>query len=304
MPDLRLPGGMPPADRDLVGYGPNPPDPQWPGGARVALSIVVNVEEGAEFGIASGDGRNEANPETGLTTQGAPDPCTESHFDYGARVGLWRVLDQFDAFGVKATFSCCGRAVAVTPQLAAAPAARGHEVSAHGWRWEAHAGMDEALERLVIARTVATLAEHGGARPVGWHTKGAPSGNTRRLLMEEGGFLYDSDCYDDDLPRIIAGPAGPHVILPYAFDTNDMRFRTGQGFAFAEDFARYCIAAFDRLMKEGGRMMSVGLHLRTIGRPGRIAGLEQLLRHVDAAGDGVWVARRRDIAQHWLKRFG
>ncbi|MBR0679888.1 polysaccharide deacetylase family protein [Roseomonas eburnea] len=295
---------MPPASRDLAGYGRSPPAAQWPGGARLALSLVVNVEEGAELSIASGDARNETIPESGQLIEGAPDPCMESHFAYGSRVALWRMLDVLDAHGVKATFSCCGRAVAATPALAAEPAARGHEIGAHGWRWEMHAGMEEATERAVIARTVATLTEHAGARPVGWHTKSAASVNTRRLLMEEGGFLYDSDAYDDDLPRIVAGPRGPHVVIPYAFDTNDMRFRPGGGFVQAEDFSRYCIAAFDRLMQEGGRMMSVGLHLRTIGRPGRIAGLEQFLDHVTRAGDAVWVARRAEIARHWLARFG
>ena len=304
MAEGRVPGGMPPPGRDLLGYGRHPPDPQWPGGARLALSFVVNVEEGAELSIASGDERNETIPESGQLIEGAPDPCMESHFAYGSRVALWRILDMLDAYGVKATFSCCGRAVAATPVLAAEPAARGHEVSAHGWRWEMHAGMAEATERAVIAKTVATLAEHAGARPLGWHTKSAPSVNTRRLLLEEGGFLYDSDAYDDDLPRIHRGGARPHVILPYAFDTNDMRFRPGAGFVQAEDFSRYCIAAFDRLMAEGGRMMSVGLHLRTIGRPGRIAGLAQLLDHVARAGQAVWVARRMDIARHWLARCG
>ena len=304
MAEQGVPGAMPPAARDLAGHGCHPPDPRWPGGARLALSFVVNVEEGAELSIGSGDERNEAIPESGQLIEGAPDPCMESHFAYGSRVGLWRVLDVLDQAGVKATFSCCGRAVAATPVMAAEPAARGHEVSAHGWRWEMHAGMAEATERAVIARTVATLAEHAGARPLGWHTKSAPSVNTRRLLMEEGGFVYDSDAYDDDLPRIARrADGGAHVILPYAFDTNDMRFRPGGGFVFAEDFSRYCIAAFDRLMREGGRMMSVGLHLRTIGRPGRIAGLEQLLDHVARAGDAVWVARRVDIARHWLARF-
>jgi peptidoglycan/xylan/chitin deacetylase (PgdA/CDA1 family) len=300
-----LPGGMPPADRDLAGYGRTPPDPAWPGGARIAVSFVVNVEEGAELSIASGDERNESGPETGQLVQGAPDPCMETHFAYGSRVAIWRVLDAFDRHGMKATFNSCARAVAATPILASEPAARGHEVSAHGWRWEMHANMDEATERAVIARTVATLAEAAGARPLGWHTKSAPSANTRRLLLEDGGFLYDSDAYDDDLPRLVPGAGGkPHVIIPYAFDTNDMRFRPGQGFVFAEDFSRYCIAAFDRLMQEGGRMMSIGLHLRTIGRPARIGGLEQILEHIARAGDAVWVARRMDIARHWLQRFG
>ena len=238
MAEGRLPGGMPPAGRDLAGYGRNPPDPAWPGGARLAVSFVVNVEEGAELSIASGDERNESVPESAQLVQGAPDPCMETHFAYGSRVGFWRVLDAFEARGMKATFNACGRAVAATPMLAAEPAARGHEVSCHGWRWEMHANMNEATERAVIARTVAVLAEAARTRPVGWHTKSAPSVNTRRLLLEEGGFLYDSDAYDDDLPRLVPGAGGkPHVILPYAFDTNDMRFRPGQGFVFAEDFS-------------------------------------------------------------------
>ncbi|WP_200305802.1 polysaccharide deacetylase family protein [Paracraurococcus ruber] len=301
-----IPGGMPPAERDLAGYGRTPPDPRWPDGARLALSFVVNVEEGAELSLASGDERNEVVPETRQHVEGAPDPCMETHFAYGSRVGLWRVMNLLDAFGVKATFSCCGRAVAATPALASAPAMAGHEISAHGWRWQMHAGMEEATERAVIARTVATLAEAGGARPLGWHTKSAPSANTRRLVVEEGGFLYDSDAYDDDLPRLVQVAGRPHVILPYSFDTNDMRFAPGQGFVFPEDFSRYCTGAFDWLLREGRtqpKMMSVGLHLRTIGRPGRIRGLEQLLEHVTRV-PGVWIARRMDIARHWRALSG
>ncbi|MDB5373085.1 MAG: chitin deacetylase [Belnapia sp.] len=298
-----LPGGMPPATRDLAGYGRNPPDPRWPDGARLAVSFVVNVEEGAELSIGSGDERNEAVPETRQLVEGAPDPCMETHFAYGSRVALWRVLDLLDRFGVKATFSCCGRAVAVTPELAAAPAAAGHEVSAHGWRWEMHAGMAEATERAVIAATVATLTQAAGTRPLGWHTKSAPSANTRRLLLEEGGFLYDSDAYDDDLPRL---HGASHVILPYSFDTNDMRFAPGQGFVQPEDFSRYCSGAFDWLLREGRtqpKMMSIGLHLRTIGRPGRIRGLELLLEHITRS-PAVWIARRADIARHWRTLMG
>lgn len=298
-----LPGGMPPATRDLAGYGRALPDPRWPGGARLAVSFVVNVEEGAELSLASGDEHNEAVPESRQLVEGHPDPCMETHFAYGSRVGLWRVLDLLERFGVKATFSCCGRAVAVTPALAAAPAASGHEISAHGWRWEMQAGMPEAVERAVIARTVAVLTEAAGTRPVGWHTKSAPSANTRRLLLEEGGFLYDSDAYDDDLPRL---HGASHVILPYSFDTNDMRFAPGQGFVQAEDFSRYCIGAFDWLLREGAtqpRMMSIGLHLRTIGKPGRIRGLELLLEHVTRSPD-VWIARRVDIARHWRALMG
>jgi peptidoglycan/xylan/chitin deacetylase (PgdA/CDA1 family) len=302
-----LPGGMPPDTRDLAGHGPRPPRIAWPQDARLALSFVVNVEEGAELSLASGDARNESVYEAREEVDGHPDPCMESHFAYGSRAGIWRILDLFDAFGVKATFSSCGRAVAATPALAAAPAARGHEISAHGWRWERHAGMAEATERAVIAATVKAITDAAGERPVGWHTRSASSVNTRRLLLEEGGFLYDSDCYDDDVPRTIARPdGGRHVLLPYAFDTNDMRFGPGGGFVQAEDFSRYCIAAVDWLLREGGtapRMLSIGLHLRIIGRPARMRGLEEILEHV-ARMQGIWVARRRDIAQHWLSQEG
>jgi len=302
-----LPGGMPPIERDLAGYGRTPPDPLWPDGARLALSLVVNVEEGAELSRASGDELNESIYESREEVVGHPDPCMESHFAYGSRVGIWRILDLLDAFGVKATFSACGRAVAATPDLAAAPAVRGHEVSAHGWRWETHARMPEPTERVVIARTVGAIAKAAGARPVGWHTRSASSVNTRRLLIEDGGFLYDSDSYDDDLPRTVVRPDGrPHVILPYAFDTNDMRFAPSGGFVQAEDFSRYCISAIDWLLREGRtqpRMLSIGLHLRIIGRPARMPGLEAVLDHV-ARTPGIWVARRRDIAVHWLAGVG
>ncbi len=304
---MTLPGGMPPSTRDLVGYAGAPPHPHWPGDARLALSVVVNVEEGAEFSLLSGDDRNELMPETGRLMQGAPDLCMESQFDYGARAGLWRLLDLLDGFGVKATFSCCGRAVANTPLLAREPLARGHEVSAHGWRWETHAGMAEAEERAVIAGTVAAIEQACGQRPLGWHTKSSASVNTRRLLLEEGGFLYDSDAYDDDLPRTVQVAGTPHVVLPYAFDTNDMRFAPGQGFVQPEDFANYCIHAFDMLLREGAtapKMLSIGLHLRLIGRPARLRGLELLLEHVRRHRQAVWVARRVDIARHWRALAG
>ena len=300
LPQGNLPGGMPPTTRDLVGYGRNPPDPRWPDGARLALSFVVNVEEGAELSLASGDARNESVYENREEVIGQADPCMETHFAYGARAGIWRILDAFDAHGMKATFSSCARAVAANPHLAAAPAEAGHEVSAHGWRWESHANMPEDQERAVIAGAVETIARAAGTRPVGWHTRSASSLNTRRLLLEEGGFLYDSDVYDDDLPRM-AAPG--HVILPYSFDTNDMRFSPGGGFVQPEDFSRYCSGAIDWLMREGKtapRMLSIGLHLRIIGRPGRMPGLAALLEHV-ARTPGIWVAPRREIAAHWLK---
>lgn len=300
-----LPGGMPDPARDLAGYGRRLPDPRWPDGARLALSFVVNVEEGAELSLTSGDARNEGTYEVREEVEGAPDPCMETHFAYGSRAGLWRILDLLGAFGVPATFSACGRAVAANPFLAAEPHALGHEVSAHGWRWERHAHMEEATERAVIAGAAQAIEAACGVAPVGWHTRSAPSVNTRRLVVEQGGFLYDSDAYDDDLPRTVEVAGRPHVILPYAFDTNDMRFSPGGGFVLAEDFGRYCIDAFDWLMREARtapKMMSIGLHLRIIGRPARMRGLEMLLEHVARQGAAVWPARRMDIARHWIAR--
>ena len=206
--------------RDFWGYGPDKPAIRWPGGARVAVSFVVNFEEGAEFSIADGDDRNEAIYEVEHQLTGVPDLCLDSHFEYGARAGWWRVMDIFDAHGVKATVSACGRAAERTPALMRDAIARGHEVSAHGWRWESHAGLNEAQERDRIGLAVAAIEAATGVRPVGWHTRSASTPNTRRLLIEHGGFLYDSDAYNDDLPYLV----GRHVVMPYAFDTNDMQF--------------------------------------------------------------------------------
>ena len=289
--------------RDFSGYAGAPPDPRWPGGAKVALSFVVNFEEGSELTVSEGDARNEGVYEVDHRIEG-PDPCVESHFEYGSRAGWWRVMDLFDSYGVKATVSACGRAVERSPALARDAIARGHEVAAHGWRWESHAGMAEADERKAIARTVATIAEVTGKRPVGWHTRSAASENTRRLLVEEGGFLYDGDAYNDDLPYFVPVSGKRHLVLPYAFDTNDMHFQHSQRFRGA-DFADYVIAAFDWLVREGARapkMMSVGLHLRMIGRPGRMGALDAILRHV-AASDAAWIVPRAGIARHWLATF-
>jgi peptidoglycan/xylan/chitin deacetylase (PgdA/CDA1 family) len=289
--------------RDFRGYGGQPPDPQWPGGARLALSIVVNVEEGAELSVAAGDERNEAVYEVREEVEGAPDPCMLSHYEYGPRAGYWRIMDLLGRFGAPATVSACARAVELSPWLARDAVARGHEVSAHSYRWERHAGMSEGEERAVIARTVTAIREAAGVRPVGWHTRSASTINTRRLLVEEGGFLYDSDAYNDDLPYLAEVAGRRHVVLPYSFDTNDMRFSPGGGFTLASDFAAYVTDAFDWLWQEGGRMMSLGLHTRIIGRPGRMVGLQRVLEHVAARGR-VWIATRADIARHWRARPG
>ena len=287
---------------DRRDFTPTHAPPPWPGDARLAVSFVVNVEEGAELSIADGDERNEPTYEIREEVPDGPDFCMETHFAYGPRRGYARIADLFDRFGVAATFSTCARAAERVPWLIRDAVARGHEISAHGWRWERHAGMDPAHEAQIIARTHATLERIAGVAPVGWHTRSAPSGQTRALLLQHGGFVYDSDAYDDDMPRLV--PGHRHVIVPYAFDTNDMRFSPGGGFIQPADFARYVTGAFDRLLAEGqdqARMLSVGLHLRLIGRPGRIGGLEALLTHM-AARPGVWFATRRQIAECWLAR--
>ncbi len=292
--------------RDFLGYGAHPPNPRWPGGARLAVSFVVNVEEGAELSITDGDERNEATYEVADEVPDVPDPCRDTHFEYGTRAGYWRIMRLLDAYGARSTLNACGRAVARSPWLAQDAAARGHEVACHGWRWERHAGMEQELERATIARASAAIEAATGAAPLGWHTRSAPSVNTRRLLLEHGGFLYDSDAYSDDLPFFVAVGDRRHLVLPYSFDTNDMHFHQGsQRFTTAAHFAEYVIDAFDQLWAEGAdtpRMMSVGLHLRMIGRAGRIAGLERVLRHMKDRGS-VWLARRDEIARHWLEHF-
>lgn len=292
--------------RDLFGYGSQPPRADWPGDARVAVSLMLNVEEGAELSIADGDERNEKIYEVVDEVEGAPDLCLESHFGYGTRAGYWRIMRVLERFGVPVTVNACARALERSPWLAEDALARDHEISCHGYRWERLAGMREEDERRLIAKSVAVIQRASGVRPIGWHTRSAASINTRRLLVEEGGFLYDSDAYDDDLPYIMVVDGRDHVVLPYAFDTNDMRFQGGGLFVHADDFARYCNDAYDALWREGQErptMMSVGLHLRLIGRPGRIAGLERFLEHVHNTG-GAWFARRMDIAHHWRARMG
>jgi peptidoglycan/xylan/chitin deacetylase (PgdA/CDA1 family) len=279
---------------------------RWPGNANVAVSLVVNVEEGAELSIADGDERNESVYEAREEVVGNPDPCLESHYGYGPRVGYWRIAEILERKGVCATFSCCGRAAARSPWLVADAVARGHEASCHGWRWERHAGMTAEAETKVISNTYAAVAAAAGKAPVGWHTRSAATPDTRRLLLAHGGFLYDSDAYDDDAPYTLNVDGQEHVVLPYTFDTNDMRFQPGGGFIHGEDFSRYCLTAFNRLLREGAtrcRMMSIGLHLRIIGRPARIDALEVLIDGIQASG-GAWFATRADIARHWRRATG
>jgi peptidoglycan/xylan/chitin deacetylase (PgdA/CDA1 family) len=275
---------------------------RWPGGAGLAVSFVLNVEEGAELSLADGDERNESRHEVNHEVIGAPDLCLQSHFNYGSRVGYPRITRLLTDAGMALTLNACVRALEATPWIAREAAERGFEVCCHGWRWESHAGMEENAERDLIARCVSTIERLHGKAPVGWHTRSSPSVNTRRLLVEQGGFLYDSDAYDDDLPYYREVGGRMHLVLPYAFDTNDMRFFDSFAFVRGEDFADYAIDAFEWLLKESRhspRMMSIGLHTRIIGRAGRIGGLKTLIEHI-ARRKGVWVATREQIARQWL----
>jgi allantoinase len=288
-------------DRDFIGYGATPPAMRWPGDAGLAVSVVLNIEEGAELSVRDGDERNEAVHEVVHEIQGAPDLCMASHFEYGTRVGYRRIVGVAANAGIPLTLNACGRSLIGLPWLARDAIMRGHEICAHGWRWESHAGMDEAREREVIARTYREIARVAGVAPVGWHTKSSASVRTRELLVQHGGFLYDSDAYNDDLPYYLAVEGRAHLVLPYSFDTNDMRFFGQAAFVKAGDFADYLIDSFDWLRRESlhqPRMMTIGLHLRIMGRAGRIAGLETALAHMRQAG-GAWFARRDAIARHW-----
>ncbi|WP_034640088.1 polysaccharide deacetylase family protein [Desulfovibrio inopinatus] len=287
-------------DRDLRGYGPEPPDPQWPENARMAISIVINAEAGAELSLAQHDEANESVYEIIEPVRDVPNPCLSSHFDYGPRAGYWRIVRLLERFGISCTVSICGRTVDQAPWLAQDMAERGYELACHSYRWEGHANMSEDHERDIIARSVKAIETATGTRPLGWHTKGAASPNTRRLLVEAG-FEYDSDAYNDDLPFLQDVAGKTHAVVPYSFITNDMRFMPIGNFVHGEDFARCTIDAFDWLQREGGRMMSIGLHPRLIGHPSRIIGLERFLDHAHARGK-VWFARRIDIARHWRQR--
>jgi putative urate catabolism protein len=286
--------------RDLLGYGASPPDPKWPGGARVALSFVLNYEEGGENTVLNGDAGSEIylhEVPGGQPLIGARNRTVESQFDYGARAGVWRVLRLFARRRMRLTVYAVGRALELNPPAARAFAEAGHEVASHGWRWIDYHAVPEAREREEVARCVATIARLCGRRPVGWYT-GRISPNTRRLVAEHGGFLYDSDAYDDDLPHYVEAAGKPHLVLPYTLDNNDMKFAVPPGFGDPDGFERHLRDSLDLLREEGGRMMSVGLHCRLVGRPGRAAALARFLDHVAACPD-VWVATREEIARHW-----
>ena len=294
--------------RDLVGYGAQPPDPCWPGGARLALQIVLNYEEGSEYSIPDGDNQSETYlwevPGASMGP-GKRDLIVESVYEYGSRAGFWRLLRLFREREVPITIFGAALALERNPAVAEAIARAGWDVCCHGWRWIGFHTMSEIEEREQMRWAVESLTRLMGERPLGWYCRYAPSLNTRRLVVEEGGFLYDSDAYNDDLPYWVEVEGAPHLVIPYTLDNNDLKFCVGPGFGTGEDFYAYLRDAFDVLYREGEttpRMMSVGLHARLTGRPGRTAGLERFLDHVRKHPD-VWICRRIDIARHWRERF-
>ncbi|TDG32129.1 allantoinase PuuE [Paracraurococcus ruber] len=288
--------------RDFLGYGPTPPDPRWPGGARLALSFVLNYEEGGEHTVLNGDPHSEIylhEVPGGTPRQGERDLSTETQFDYGARSGVWRILRLFAERNLPLTIYAVGRALELNPTVARAFTDQGHEVASHGWRWIDYRNVPEDMERAEIARCHETIARLCGQAPLGWYT-GRISARTRRLVAEHGGFLYDCDSYADDLPYYVKAGGKPLLVLPYTLDNNDMKFAVPPGFSSNDGFTQHLTDAFDTLHREGGRMMSVGLHCRLAGRPARAAALARFLDHVCRHRD-VWVARRAEIARHWLQ---
>jgi len=291
--------------RDLYGYGPMAPNAAWPGGARLALQFVLNYEEGGENSILHGDAASEAFLSEIIGAEAWPGQrhmSMESIYEYGSRVGVWRILALFAQNRIPLTIFAVAMALARNPAVAAAAMEAGHEICSHGYRWIDYRNLPIDLEREHLQKAIEIIKGITGERPLGWYT-GRTSENTRKLVAEEGGFLYDADDYNDDLPHWTLVAGKPHLIVPYTLDNNDMRFATNQGFNSGEQFFVYLKDAFDTLYEEGQftpRMMSIGLHCRLIGRPGRIMALKRFLDYIQSKPD-VWVARRIDIAHHWMQ---
>ena len=290
--------------RDMLGYGRSTPDPQWPGGANVCVQFVVNYEEGGENNILHGDAASEAFLSEIVGAAQWPGQRhwnMESIYEYGARAGFWRLWRMFTKRNIPVTVYGVTSALARSPDQLKAMHEADWEIASHGLKWVEHKDMPIEEERRQIAESIRLHTELVGERPLGWYT-GRCSMNTQDLVMEEGGFLYSSDTYADDLPYWVKGPKGPHLIIPYTLDANDMRFATPQGFNTGEHFFQYLKDSFDLLWREGAegapKMMNIGLHCRLVGRPGRALGLEKFLDYVQSH-DKVWVAKRVDIARHW-----
>lgn len=297
--------------RDLRGYGRTPPHAKWPGGARIALQFVLNHEEGGENCVLDGDPASEIflSEIIGATAFPMRHMSMESLYEYGSRAGLWRVLRTFERRALPLTIFAVARALQRHPEAVAAYRELGHEIASHGLRWISYQQVDEATERAHMAEAVAIFKDLTGVAPVGWYT-GRDSPNTRRLVVQHGGFLYDSDSYADDLPYWTTVQSGsvrtPHLVVPYTLDSNDMRFAVAQGFNSGTQFFDYLKDSFDTLYQEGDplsqnspKMLSIGLHARLCGRPGRVAALERFLDYVQKHPQ-VWICRRVDIARHWM----
>ena len=292
--------------RDYKGYGSSPPDPKWPGGARLALQFVLNYEEGGERSVFHGDESSEdfmTEVPVGGARLGRRNRTSESLYDYGARVGFWRIMNLFEKYQLPLTVFAVGRALELNPEAGYAIREAGHEVAGHGYRWIDYSDIPPNVEREHIQMTVASIEKATGTRPVGWFT-GRASENTRSLVVEDGGFLYDSDAYDDDLPYWVRVDGRRHLVIPYAFDTNDMKYSVSPGaFNSNEDLLAYLRDTFEILYREGEitpKMMNVGMHCRVLGRPGRAMLLQRFIDYVQQFSD-VWVCRRLDIAKHWYQ---
>lgn len=289
--------------RDFVGYGASPPDPKWPGGARLAVNFVLNYEEGSEPNLPDGDEVTEVghtDSPASPVPKGRRDLAAESMFEYGSRVGFWRIHRMFQERGLPYTVFACAMALERNPAAAAAIREAGLDICCHGWRWIEHFKLTEEEERDHIRRAVLSLEQTVGKRPDGWYCRYGPSENTRRLIVEHGGFLYDSDAYNDDLPYWLKVNGEDRLVVPYGLCNNDgqmTRGRIGNGRQFFE----FLQDAFDVLYEEGAtqpRMMNVGLHMRIVGQPARAAGLKRFLDYVQTKPD-VWIAPRVEIAKHW-----
>lgn len=293
------------ASRDLIGYGPNPPQVKWPNGARIAISVVVNYEEGSEYSTLDGDPSGEKGGESPSPAgPGERDLANESFFEYGSRVGVWRIMDILERNRVNGTFFACALALERNPLVGPEIIRRGHEVVGHGNRWEEYYKMDRDAEREAIRQAVESITRTTGQRPLGWYTRYGPSLNTRELVVEEGGFVYDCNAYNDDLPYYSDVNGKPWLVVPYSLEVNDFKFWRGE-LITPNDFFEAARSAFDMLYEEGSthpKMMSVGLHCRIIGKPSRAYALDQFLKYASEK-EGVWFARRLDIARWWLENY-
>ncbi len=292
--------------RDLVGYGANPPTIRWPNDARLAISLVINYEEGSERSFAIGDPEQESLTEWGAyaVPSDIRNLAMESMHEYGSRVGVWRLLDILDRHSVKCTFFACAVAFEQAPDVARAAVAGGHEICSHGYRWDEVFRLTEEEEREHIRLAIESLRRTTGERPLGWYCRYGPSVNTRRLLVEEGGFLYDSDSYNDEVPYFVDVDGHQHLVIPYAADVNDIQIWLGNGLTPADQFFAYLRDSFDILYEEAARhpkMMSVGLHCRIIGRPGRARALDRFIEYAKGFPE-VWFATRTEIARWWLEQ--